>query len=61
MRTVFGTLLSAVFVVSLSIPSLAVEEPVELTHGQVSGVELENGVAVFRGIPFAAPPVGDLR
>ena len=61
MRTLLGILLSALFVVSLSTPTLAVEEPVDLTHGQVSGVELENGVAVFRGIPFAAPPVGDLR
>ena len=39
----------------------AIEEPVQLTSGQVSGVELESGVKVFRGIPFAAPPVGDLR
>src|SRR6202011_3856676 len=30
------------------------------TTGKVRGT-LENGVAVFRGIPFAAPPVGDLR
>ncbi len=28
--------------------------------GAVSG-RLEDGVAVFRGIPFAAPPVGELR
>lgn len=39
----------------------AVEEPVELTSGLVTGVELDSGVRVFRGIPFAAPPVGDLR
>jgi para-nitrobenzyl esterase len=39
----------------------AVEEPVDLTSGKISGVALESGVQVFRGIPFAAPPVGDLR
>jgi len=39
----------------------SVEQPVQLTSGQVSGVALENDVTVFRGIPFAAPPVGDLR
>jgi len=39
----------------------AVEEPVQLASGKVSGVELDSGVQVFRGIPFAAPPVGDLR
>ena len=30
--------------------------------GQVQGVQTETpGVTVYRGIPFAAPPVGDLR
>lgn len=40
---------------------LAVEEPVQLTSGQVAGVKLNSGIKVYRGIPFAAPPVGDLR
>ena len=47
--------------VSFSTTARAVEDPVQLTSGQVSGVELDDGVTVFRGIPFAAPPVGDLR
>jgi len=30
--------------------------------GQIQGVQTENpGVFVFRGIPYAAPPIGDLR
>ncbi|CAE8600347.1 unnamed protein product [Polarella glacialis] len=33
---------------------------VELSHGEVEGVA-EGSVGVWRGIPFAAPPVGDLR
>src|SRR5262245_9443576 len=38
-----------------------VTEPVVRTDaGQVRG-RTENGIAVFRGIPFAQPPVGDLR
>ncbi len=40
---------------------LQIDGPVQLTYGQVSGVDLDNDVTVFRGIPFAAPPVGDLR
>ena len=32
----------------------------KVTGGVVSGV-MENGIAVFKGIPFAAPPVGDRR
>ena len=39
----------------------ALDEPVQLTHGLVSGVELDDGMTVFRGIPFAAPPVAELR
>lgn len=34
--------------------------PVKVEQGMVQGVS-ENGLAVYKGIPFAAPPVGDLR
>jgi para-nitrobenzyl esterase len=34
--------------------------PVLTSHGFVRGV-VENDLTVYRGIPFAAPPVGDLR
>ena len=33
---------------------------VETTNGKLAGSE-EEGIAVFRGVPYAAPPVGDLR
>ncbi len=37
-------------------------EPIQVTHGPVVGVETrEPSVEVFKGIPYAAPPVGDLR
>ena len=29
-------------------------------YGQLQGEE-EDGLSVFRGVPFAAPPVGELR
>jgi para-nitrobenzyl esterase len=31
-----------------------------VTGGEVSGTA-DNGITVFKGIPFAAPPVGPLR
>ena len=34
--------------------------PVETEGGLVEGTA-ENGLAIYKGIPFAAPPVGDLR
>ncbi|HUG11148.1 MAG TPA: carboxylesterase family protein [Opitutaceae bacterium] len=34
--------------------------PVATEHGLVQGV-VENDLTVYKGIPFAAPPVGDLR
>ena len=39
----------------------SIEEPIQLQAGQISGTLLDNGVQAFLGVPFAAPPVGDLR
>lgn len=40
----------------------AIDGPVTTRQGQVKGTAAEvPGVTVFKGIPFAAPPVGDLR
>ena len=36
-------------------------EPVSVTGGDISGFVTEDGVYVFKGIPYAAPPVGELR
>src|SRR5437016_1157645 len=58
MRTIFAlcNTLGAIWM------SWAASDPtVAVTGGQIRGVSLINGGAVFKGIPFAAPPVGDLR
>src|SRR5204863_652706 len=42
--------------------SAAVTEPVRVENGLVTGVAGATAdVRVFKGLPFAAPPVGDLR
>jgi len=41
-------------------PARAQVRDVDVTGGKVSGV-VSNGIASFKGIPFAAPPVGALR
>jgi para-nitrobenzyl esterase len=43
-----------------AVPALAQIEEAHVTGGTVSGTVV-NGVAQFKGIPFAAPPVGALR
>jgi len=42
--------------------SVAINEYVNTDKGLVSGVfDSNSGITVFKGIPFAAPPIGDLR
>jgi para-nitrobenzyl esterase len=48
------------FVLALPLVTSAAPETVAVSGGQVSGTAA-NGVRAFKGIPFAAPPVGDLR
>jgi para-nitrobenzyl esterase len=34
---------------------------VDTAYGSLEGFEHGEGIVAFRGVPFAAPPVGDLR
>jgi para-nitrobenzyl esterase len=36
-------------------------DPIAIDTGKVAGTVLESGVHAYLGVPFAAPPVGDLR
>jgi len=58
-RQLCAVLLAALFCV----PAVASVQPhpIRTESGLVSGVALSNGLEVFKGIPFAAPPVGKLR
>ena len=40
---------------------LSADTPVAVTGGRVQGTEASAGVVAFKGIPFAAPPMGELR
>ena len=44
----------------LTMNAITYTGPVKVEGGLVEGV-VEDGVEIFKGIPFAAPPVGDLR
>ena len=41
---------------------VSIKDHVSTAYGQVSGIHNEeSGITVFKGVPFAAPPVGELR
>src|SRR3989454_12459821 len=57
-----GTL--PVFVAAAGMAFGGITEPIGVDGGQITGtpaIQWTPGVRLFRGIPYAAPPVGDLR
>jgi para-nitrobenzyl esterase len=60
MRKSLIAVIFALAVVSVAPFALSQIQTVKITDGQVQGI-VANGVASFKGIPFAAPPIGDLR
>lgn len=61
MRATWAVL--AVWIVSLAVPASAAESAptATVTGGRIRGSQLAQGGAAFQGIPFAQPPIGDLR
>jgi len=52
----------ATILIAAGTAGAAVDDPVRLDTGIISGAATDNPeVRVFKGIPYAAPPVGDLR
>ncbi len=44
-----------------AIAKTSISDPVKISAGLVEGETLKDGIKVYKGIPFAAPPVNDLR
>ena len=53
-------LLLTIAIVTFSLTSWAKSPIAKVEQGELKGT-IEDGLTVYRGVPFAAPPVGDLR
>jgi para-nitrobenzyl esterase len=59
MKTLLGAMLAAIAALG-SVAAMSQIRDVEVTGGRLAGAD-SNGVVAFKGVPFAAPPVGALR
>jgi para-nitrobenzyl esterase len=53
-------ILLAIAIVAMPLAGLTASSTVKVQQGTLQGT-VEQGLTVYRGVPFAAPPVGDLR
>jgi para-nitrobenzyl esterase len=62
MRKCFSAVLAAIILLFSSAAFAAITDPVRVEQGLLAGISSSSAdMRVYRGIPFAAPPVGDLR
>ena len=47
--------------IAFPVSLFAIEGPIKVESGLLTGIELDSGVQAFLGIPFAKPPIGELR
>ena len=60
MKSIIKTILFAVVMLAASVTTQAQQLSTHVETGDVEGV-LDDGLAVYKAIPYAAPPVGNLR
>ncbi|MGH8228200.1 MAG: carboxylesterase/lipase family protein [Steroidobacteraceae bacterium] len=60
MKTTWAVLIFALAVAASATPAWAQITQADVTGGRVAGIVID-GISEFKGIPFAAPPVGPLR
>ncbi len=53
-------IITFMFSALISVQDAVCSEPVKIESGFIQGT-VEDGLSVYRGIPYAAPPIGDLR